>query len=111
MPSSAAFTLQRGIQSSGRRSYDEQYRWLCERVDPASGLERAFLDYLYQHHHGMPGLCVFLDGPHHHSQRQAAHDREAREELRDRGYRVIAIRHDRRVDEQVSAYPEVFAGT
>jgi very-short-patch-repair endonuclease len=40
---------------------------------------------------------LFVDGPHHDSQQQAAHDREAREELRDRGYRVIAIRHDRHV--------------
>jgi very-short-patch-repair endonuclease len=54
---------------------------------------------------------VFVDGPHHDSRQQAAHDREAREELRDRGYRVIAIRHDRPVDEQVKVYPEVFAGT
>jgi very-short-patch-repair endonuclease len=65
----------------------------------------------YYDRDGMPGVCVFVDGPHHDSRQQAAHDREARAELRDRGYRVIAIRHDRPIDEQVSAYPEVFAGT
>jgi very-short-patch-repair endonuclease len=59
---------------------------------------------------GIPGVCVFVDGPHHDSQQQAAHDREAREDLRDRGYRVIAIRYHRPVDEQVNAYPAVFAG-
>jgi very-short-patch-repair endonuclease len=65
----------------------------------------------YYDRDGRPGVCVFVDGPHHGSRQQAAHDREAREELRDRGYRVIAIRHDRSIDEQVSAYPEVFAAT
>jgi very-short-patch-repair endonuclease len=122
--------------ASGQRSYAEQYRWLCERVDPASRFERAFLDHLYQHNlrlpdhaqhrpapdvavqpdfyydrDGMRGICVFVDGPHHDSRQQATRDREAREELCNQGYRVIAIRHDRPVDEQVSAYPEVFAGT
>jgi hypothetical protein len=32
--------------ASGQRSYAEQYRWLCERVDPASELERQLLDHL-----------------------------------------------------------------
>jgi MrfA Zn-binding domain len=27
--------------------YDEQYHWLCARIDPASSFERQFLDYLY----------------------------------------------------------------
>lgn len=30
------------------RSYDEQYAWLRDRTDPASSLEREFLECLYQ---------------------------------------------------------------
>lgn len=119
--------------STGERSYDEQYAWLLERLDPASSFERAFLDHLYrqglklpdlaQHRphrdvpvqtdfyyerHGLNGICVFVDGPAHDEPSQAARDRVSRDELLDRGFRVIAIRHDQTITDQIAAHPEVF---
>ncbi len=50
-----------------------------------------------------------MDGAPHDGTDQAAHDREVREALEDRGYRVIAIRYDRPIAEQVERYPDVFS--
>ena len=69
---------------------DEQYDWLKERTDPASGLEIPFLDFLYEgvyrlpdaaqnrpcpdvasqpdfyyEREGVPGACIFVDGSDH----------------------------------------------
>ena len=121
------------LASSGGRSYDEQYQWLLERTDPASDAERNLLDYLHKHRlrlpdlaqnqpdpdvavqpdfyyerEGLRGVCVFVDGPAHDAPQQAAHDRGVRESLEDRGYRVVVIRYDRPVKEQVEQYPSVF---
>ncbi len=115
------------------RDYDAHYSWLLERTDPASDLERELLDYLHarrlrlpdlaQHQpapdvavqpdffyqrDGLPGACVFVDGPHHEGNQQRERDRSAREALEDRGFRVVVVRYDRTMDEQVAAYPDLF---
>lgn len=115
------------------RSYDEQYQWLCEQVDPASSFERDFLDYLhrnalrlpdhaqhrptsdvatqpdfYYERDGVPGICVFVDGPHHNQPRQAEHDRQVRELLRDQGFRVIAITHTHPLSDQIREHGDIF---
>jgi very-short-patch-repair endonuclease len=116
-----------------RRGYDEQYAWLLERVDPESSFERAFLDHLhdrqmrlpdraqnrpstdvavqpdfYYERDGVPGICVFIDGPHHDAPKQAEDDRTKRASLEDAGFRVVAIRHDRTIGEQVEDHGDVF---
>jgi len=58
----------------------------------------------------LPGAVVFVDGPAHDDVGQKSRDRELRADLRDRGYRVIAIRYDQDFSAQVAAYPEVFGG-
>lgn len=115
------------------RNREEQYAWLQERVDPASSLERDFLNFLHDagyrlpsdaqvrptpdvpaqpdffyEREGMPGVCIFVDGPHHDSARAASRDEAVRRELENHGFRVIAIRHDRGFAEQVAEHPDVF---
>jgi hypothetical protein len=121
------------LRATAGRDYETQYRWLRERTDPASPLERRFLDYLYERklrlpdhaqyrpeadiatqpdfyyeRDGMRGVCVFVDGPAHDAPDQAERDRQVRQALEDRGYRVVVIRHDRPFAEQVASEPTVF---
>ncbi len=128
----ALTTAELRLAAAGRE-YDAQYQWLRERTDPASPLERQFLDYLYEHklrlpdhaqyqpeadiaaqpdfyyeRAGLPGVCVFVDGPAHDAPDQAEHDRQVRQALEDRGYRVVVLRHDRPFQEQVAKEPTVF---
>jgi very-short-patch-repair endonuclease len=102
-------------------------------IDPSSSFERSFLDYLYSKglhlpHHaqhtpakgiavqpdfyyerdGIPGVCIFIDGPHHDEPMQVQHDLNVREALKDQGFRVIAIRASRPIAEQVSENLDIF---
>jgi hypothetical protein len=115
------------------RGYDEQYRWLREHTDPASDLERRFLDLLYglrlrlpqfaqycpstdtavqvdfyYQRKGIPGICIFLDGPQHDQPARAARDRQTREALQDLGFRVVAISHDRPLTDQIDENQDIF---
>jgi Domain of unknown function (DUF1998) len=114
-------------------SYNDQHRRLLDLVDPGSSFERAFLEYLYknglrlpdhaQHtpadgiavqpdfyyeRDGIPGVCVFIDGPHHEESAQAEHDRTVREALKDQGFRVVAIKSGRAIADQVSEHLDIF---
>ena len=102
------------------------FQWLMDRTDPASGFEREFLDNLrrdrrrlpdlaqhqpaddvmvqtdfYYERDGRPGICIFIDGPHHDEPKQKARDREVRAALEDRGFRVVAIVHNEGIEEQI----------
>ena len=106
------------IPFSGGRTYEEQYQWLIRRLDPASSLEKKFLDYLYAnkirlpdyaqycpesdlavqvdfyYQRGkLPGVCIFIDGPAHDNPRQAEEDQKKREALEEKGYRVVVVKH------------------
>ncbi len=118
---------------TGNRGYEEHYAWLRERLDSASTFERDFLDFLHgrflrlpdkeQHQpaadlpvqsdffydaDGGPGICVFVDGPHHDAPQQAAQDHAVRSAAQERGFTVIAVRHDRPLAQAVQDHPEVF---
>jgi superfamily II DNA/RNA helicase len=114
------------------RNYDQQFEHLMSLTDPASRLERDFLVYLHDHklrlpdaaqkrphpdvpvqpdfyyeRDGLPGICVFVDGPIHEGAGQAERDRALREALEDRGFRVIVVR-GRDFEKETERYPEVF---
>ena len=113
----------------GGRDYHEHYQWLRALADSRSELERRFLDHLYatgrrlpddaqralaDHHGTVPDFfyekytCVFCDGSVHDEPAQREKDMKVRQELEDLGYRVIVIRYDRDLEEQISRYPDVF---
>lgn len=124
---SATTTLER------ERDREGQYQWLLSTVDPNSSLEREFLSFLYDSgirlpdnsqnrptpevhvqpdfyydRENRPGVCVFVDGPHHDGSEQQAADVHARTHLQDAGFRVVSIRHDRPFTEQIQEHPDVF---
>ena len=111
---------------------EEQYERLRSAVDPASPLEGRFLQFLYEGDYRLPDRaqshpapdiasqpdfyyrregrdgCVFVDGAVHDEPIRAARDESARAALEERGFRVIAIRFDGALAEQVAQYSDVF---
>ena len=113
--------------------YDEQYQLLMGMIDPSSSLEKEFLHVLrdnrirlpdsaqnrptskvlvqpdfYYERENRPGVCIFIDGPHHDSPEQRNADHQTRSELQDYGFRVIAISHDQLIKDQLNEHPDVF---
>ena len=118
-------------QDTKGRSRGEHMDWLRAQTD--SPLEREFLKILYDNGHKLPdaaqyrpteevfvqtdfyynrdgrrGVCVFIDGPSHDSERQRTKDTEVREELEDLGFGIVAIRHDASLSGQIAQHESIF---
>jgi hypothetical protein len=114
------------------RTRQEQYEYLKKHIDPVSSLETDFLDYLYNaniklpdyaqyrpieeiyiqpdfyyERGGVPGICVFVDGPSHDSDEVKKQDTILRKQLEDKGYRVIVIRYDKDFESQIKMHLDV----
>jgi len=59
-------------------------------------------DFFYE-----PNVCVFCDGSVHDEPQQQASDEAIRRELKASGYRVIVIRYDRDLEEQLQGRTDV----
>lgn len=119
-------------------SREEQREWLRSVIDLDSELEARFLDVLERNNYRLPddaqrlielspevqeqlnqrhcsvdffyepNICVFCDGSVHDQPEEMERDKIIRSDLRIRGYRVIVIRYDRDIKEQIDQYPDVF---
>jgi very-short-patch-repair endonuclease len=111
------------------RTYDEHYEWLRRQTDSRSQLEKDFLDQLYREGRRLPDhtqkplsnyysipdfyyndgyVCVFCDGTPHDEPEQKRKDDQNRANLRSLGYRVIVIRYDRPLKEQIEEHNDIF---
>ncbi|MDZ7338049.1 MAG: DEAD/DEAH box helicase [candidate division KSB1 bacterium] len=118
----------RTVPSSPGRSWEDQLGYLRGHTQGRPELELRFLEALASGHLSLPSeaqktipdpmcivdffyppnVCIFCDGPAHDDPGQRETDERVRTELRARGYRVVVIRHDRDLQEQIMQYPEVF---
>ena len=116
---------------SNGRTREEQLKMLLESADPHSATEHDFIHHLYNNDHSLPDrsqhrpseqvyvqpdfyyergkVCVFIDGPSHDTPKIQANDAEVREELEERGFKIIVIRHDEDFAAQIARYPDVFS--
>jgi very-short-patch-repair endonuclease len=54
------------------------------------------------------GIAIFIDGTPHDEPARKEQDQRERKKLEDLGYRVIVIRCDKPLEEQINAHADVF---
>jgi len=111
-----------------KRDYETHYQWLRSLTDTRSELERKFLNQLFKTRRRLPddaqtplkdyasipdfffepNICIFCDGSVHDSRDQKKKDERTRRELREKGYRIIVIRYDKDLEDQIQSYEDIF---
>jgi hypothetical protein len=64
-------------------------------------------DFYYERD-GIPGVCIFIDGPQHDDPDQLGRDRAVREALKDQGFRVVAIKSGQTIADQILEHIDIF---
>ena len=64
-------------------------------------------DFFYERD-GLKGIAVFVDGSPHDEPARKENDSRERGNLEDMGYRVIVIRYDKPIQDQIKAHADVF---
>ena len=108
--------------------YNAHYERLCATLDPASTLERTFVDHLYALGLRLPDVAqktvpelycqpdfyyerniwVFIDGTPHDQPSVREHDSEIRQRLRSMGHEVLIYGYRDSLDAFVAARPDIF---
>ncbi|MCF7805112.1 MAG: DEAD/DEAH box helicase [Candidatus Marinimicrobia bacterium] len=116
------------LQKGSNRSYEEQYQYLLERIDPNSELEEKFLNYLYENGIRLPdeaqftqgdyyvlpdffyepNICIFIDGSVHDKPGVKEDDEIKRRVLRKGGYQVLSYHYTGAFDSFVKDRPDIF---
>ncbi|MBD3341205.1 MAG: DEAD/DEAH box helicase [Candidatus Lokiarchaeota archaeon] len=110
-------------------SYKQHYEKLRAQTDSRSQLEKDFLDHLFREGRRLPDeaqklleayyckpdffyrdgyVCVFCDGSVHDDPEQKDKDNQIRNNLKSSGFRVVKIRYDEPIKDQVERYSDVF---
>jgi Lhr-like helicase len=110
------------------RDWHAHLTWLRSLTDSRSEIERRFLtvleenclrlpdeaqrripeigripDFFYN-----PNVCVFCDGAAHNQPDQISLDNSIRSQLVNLGYRVVVVRYDQDIEQQLSMHPDIF---
>ncbi len=108
--------------------YETQYKRLCDTLDPASSLERTFVDYLHDRSLRLPDAAqkcvpqlycqpdfyyepdawVFIDGSPHDTARVRDRDTEVRQRMRSLGHDVLVYHYRDDMDQFIAARPDIF---
>lgn len=117
------------LGNSSFNSYDEQYQYLLDRIDPNSSTELNFINYLYKNGYRLPDeaqvtipeiyvkpdffyndskTCIFCDGSPHDDKFVRENDTQKRELLLNKGYDVIVYYYRDSIEKIINQRPDIF---